>query len=474
MGDPRTRRLSDDQRASIDKMHDQGMSNREIGRSLGITHKTVGKHLRGEGSHGQFSTGEPLPDDFEDGKIIQHPDGSVDVQTIDHLMKPDEIMEKIGLDPKLYIDRWYKPNTWQSFYKLKEYLCDATLERLISLARGGGSLADVRKSIHAEVGHKKVQLYQSKVVFERKIDGVVENAIKEFMREHVKPLPKPSLSKLRKKRNEGEGEMVCWGLWDAHLGMYAFAEEVGEDYDIKIATKRVKNSVDDMVAELRLYKIERIVMPIGNDYLHFDSMKHETTAGTVLDFDTRYTRVYRRGFECLVYMVERALELCDQVELLYVPGNHDTTSSFGLVHALGERFRNDPRVTVDDRMNPRKYVIHGQTAICFAHGKDANDNSYPLIFGDEMRLDHPNEWFNVRYKEVQIGHKHQRLEKMYKSLSPLNGLLVRMNPSLSNVDAWHHSKAFVGEPMKSVEAWRYRRYGYTGSHVAWARDDERN
>ena len=470
MGDPRQRRLSDDQRASIEKMNVEGMSNREIARILGITHKTVGAHLKA----GHSAVGEPVPDGFTDGAIIQHPDCSVDVQTIDHLMKPDEIMEKIGLDPKLYIDRWYKPNTWQSFYKLREYLCDATLERLISIVRTGGDLTAVRKAIHAEVGHKKVQLYQSKVVFERKVELVLENAIKEFMRDNIKPLPKPSLRSLKKKRNEGEGEMVSWGIWDAHLGMYAFAEEVGEDYDVKIAARRVKNSVDDIIAELQLYKVERIVMPIGNDFLHFDSTKHETAAGTPLDFDTRYTRVYRYGFECLAYMVERALEICDDVLILYVPGNHDTTSSFGLVHGLSQRFLNDPRVKIDDRMNPRKYVIHGQTGLCFAHGKDANDNSYPLIFGDELRREFPQEWFNVTYKEVQIGHKHQRLEKMYRSLSPLNGLLVRMNPALCNVDAWHHGKAFVGEPIKSVEAWRYKRYGYTGSHVAWARDDERN
>lgn len=474
MGDGRQRRLSDATRAKIEELGKKNLSRREIARMTGTTHKTVGKVLDGEISLGKHTTGEPVPKGFKDGSIIEHPDGSVDVQTIDHLMKPEEIMEKIGLDPKVYVDRWYKPNTWQSFYKLREYLTDDTLDELIRLVKEGKGLQEIRRAIDAEFGHRKVQLYQSKVVFERKVDAAIETAIKEFMEEHIKPLPKPSIKLLRKKRNDGEGYLVCWGIWDAHLGMYAFAEEAGEDYDIKIATRRVKNSVDDMIGELSMYKIERVVMPIGNDYLHFDSMKHETAAGTSLDFDTRYTRVFREGFNCQVYAVERALEICDDIWLPYVPGNHDTTSSYHLVHALAQYFRNDPRVKMDDRMIPRKYVVHGQTGICFAHGKDVADNTYPLIFGDEMRRDFPHEWMNVRYKEVQIGHRHQRLEKMYKSLTPLNGLLLRMNPSLSNVDAWHHSKGFVGEPMKSVEAWRYSRYGFMGSHVSWARDDERN
>lgn len=71
MGDARQRRLSDDQRAKIDKMHAEGMSNREIARILNITHKTVGNHLKGIGTHGRFAAGEPVPDGFKDGQIIK-------------------------------------------------------------------------------------------------------------------------------------------------------------------------------------------------------------------------------------------------------------------------------------------------------------------------------------------------------------------------------------------------------------------
>ena len=74
MGDPRQKRLSDDERAKIDKMHAEGMSNREIARILNITHKTVGNHLKGIGTHGHFAAGEPVPDGFADGQIIKHPD----------------------------------------------------------------------------------------------------------------------------------------------------------------------------------------------------------------------------------------------------------------------------------------------------------------------------------------------------------------------------------------------------------------
>jgi hypothetical protein len=300
--------------------------------------------------------------------------------------------------------------------------------------------------------------------FKRAVTNAVEVAIANFVRGEVKP------TKVRRPARKAGNQMVVWGLWDTHLGMYAWNEETRNDFDVRIASDRVKNSIDDMALELAHYKIGRIVMPIGNDFMHFDSVRQQTAMGEhFLDSDGRFAKVYTAALECLAYLVETAARVAGRVDVLYVPGNHDTTSSYTLCVALAQRYRQWKGLSFDLGANPRKYITHGGVLIGFDHGHDCREAQYPLIFATEAR----EEWTRSTYREMQTGHKHQRWEKNYEGVVPTNGVLVRRNPSLSNVDAWHHKQGLIGEPMKSVEAWRYDEVAYRGSHVTWARDERR-
>jgi hypothetical protein len=230
------------------------------------------------------------------------------------------------------------------------------------------------------------------------------------------------------------------------------------------------NSVDDMIREFEPYPIKKILMPVGNDFFHFDSVKMTTTHGDhFLDTDTRYAKVFLTGLRCLSYMVERALEICDDIEILYVPGNHDYTSSFTLCACLEERFRNDDRVTTDLGANPRKYRNHGGVILGYEHGQKLRKDRVPTVMARECK----KWWATSTWVEMQVGHTHQRAGTQYAATTPTNGVLVRVNPALCNADSWHHAQGFIGEEMPSVEAYRYDEVGFRGSHVTWARDDKR-
>lgn len=430
--------LPDEVIVRIVELRRDGLTTREIGDVLGIGKSTVGKHVKKYQSHGGVM-GNPPPampiGQMNDKTDI---DGSVDVIRHDRPATVEEIMKECKLDKNLWIPQYYKPNTWEGFYKIGK---------------------------DGEGGHKKVRFIQSKCVFKRIMTEEQQDAILRWTKEHVTPLPRPKVHPKKKK----EGYMVSWGLWDAHIGSYGWNDEVGTDWDVNMACKRIYNSVDDMVDELNVYPIEKIIMPIGNDFMHFDSVRHTTAYGEhYLDTDTRYAKVYLSGLNCLSYLIDRALEICDDIELLYIPGNHDVTSSFNLTVALAQRYRFDNRIKVDLSMNPRKYRLHGGTLLGFDHGstQGANPNQLLLAFSTEAQ----KYWTRSTYREIQVGDKHQRWEKVYEGVIPTNGVLIRRNPSLCNIDSWHHRKALVGEPMKSVEAWRYDRTGYRGSHVTWARD----
>lgn len=433
-------RLPDMTVQKIVKLYREGRSFRDIGRELKLHHSTVGDAVKKyAGQLGLGNTGgEPPPTSPHYDKAVDklEVDGSIEMVKMERPATVEELMTLCKLDKTRWIPQYFKPNSWQGFCKVND----------------GGEI-------------RKVQLYQSKAVFKRIMTEELEEAIITFARENIRPLPKPS----GKKKKDEEGFAVSWGLWDAHIGMYAWQAEVGADYDVGIACNRIFNSIDDMIKELKMYPISKIWMPIGNDFMHFDSVRMRTAFGEhYLDTDTRYGRVYLSALKCLAYMVERAMELCDNLDLIYVPGNHDLGASYGLCVALAQRYRNDARIKVDLSPSPRKYRTHGGVILGFDHGNDVKPNQYPLIFGQEAK----EHWSNSTYREVQIGHTHQRKEQNFAGVIPANGLLVRTNPALCNTDSWHYNQGLLGEPTKSVEAWRYDKVGYRGSHVAWARDDK--
>lgn len=455
----------------------QGWKTREIGKELGLHHSTVAKYInKYAGSTGQGDTfGQPPPPGIQVDKVLDKTDldSTTEVVKMDRPATVEEMRQWCKLDPKVWIAQYYKANTWQGFYKLKDQgITDTALEYIWEQATKGVPLEVLKqRAIPGATGHKKVQLIQSKVVWKRVVTEQLEDAIVDFIRWLTPQFGERMGPKQRKKKRltKKQRQMLVWGLWDAHIGMYAWRPEVGADFDVDIICNRIFNSIDDMVAELEPYDIERIVMPVGNDFLHFDSVKMTTTMGDhFLDTDTRYARVYLAGLRCLAYMVERACEIADKVEVLYVPGNHDTTSSFGLCAALQQRYRKDKRISVRLDPNVRKYITYGGCIIGFHHGHSTKPEKFPLIFGQEAK----EYWSKSTYREVQVGHTHQRSEKNYAGVVPTNNLLVRTNPTLCNVDAWHYNQGLLGEPTRSVEAWRYDRVGYRGSHVAWARDEK--
>lgn len=431
--------LTDEKIVQLKQMSHDGLSNREIGRRLRVDHVTVANYLTREEEG--VGAGEAPPAKI--GEVIDRTavDGTIDFVRMERPATVEELMRACKLDPAVWIPEYYKPNTWQGFAKMK-----------------------VGESEHLQ----KVALYQSKLVVKRIIPDEIEKAIGEWIRKSVHPLPKPTLKAAQASRHDEPGQMVSWGFWDAHLGAYAWASEVGKNWDVQIACNRIYNSVDDMAVELAKYKIGRIIMPVGNDFLHFDNLQRRTTSEShQLDADSRYQRVYEAGLTCLAYQVDRALDLSGDLEIKYIPGNHDYIASFALCSALAQRYRNDPRVKVDLGANSRKYVVWGGTLLWFDHGAGVTPQQLALIIPTEAR----DVWSKITYCEAQQGHKHQRWEKQYQGVTPTNGILVVRNPSLANVDAWHHQQGFIGEPMKSVEARRYDHVGYRGSHVAWARDD---
>lgn len=440
---------------------------RRMKRGFTVIHRWDKELLRGGKEMKNGS--EPPPPLEADGTASDNTavDGTVTVVRAAKPMTPAEIKELVGLD-----DGWEfgpaETGVWEGFYKVKNYLPRPVLKEIVKMVRDGADVQELYDHlVTLPAGHEKVKMTTTRVKFRPVLDLQVQDCLKSWIEKHGgKPLPKP---KNRRKPKKAE-LLVNYGDYDTHFGMYSWAKETGHDWDVECATTRVLNSIDEMVDRLHsLPPIGTILNPTGNDLGHFDSVRQQTARGDhQLDVDTRFPRVFDAAMCCQAYRIERLKEVCNLIKVIWVPGNHDYSMSYGIWRALQQRFRKWPNVQFVEDVRKRKYEYHGGCVIGFDHGQ-LKPESYSSIMLNECRghLD------GATYLEMNTGHTHQPKQLIIKSSVPAQGVFVRTHPSLCPPDAWHYERAFLGAYVKSVEALYYDRTGRVGDLVVHANDDTR-
>lgn len=220
---------------------------------------------------------------------------------------------------------------------------------------------------------------------------------------------------------------------DLHIGKLSWKEEVGHNYDIKIAKQIFRDAIDFKIKELSKFKVEKILFPVGNDFLHYDNAEGTTTAGTKQDCDTRYLKMFREGTALLIETINKLQQIAP-VDCLIVAGNHARISELLLGELLEAYYHNNDRVFIEKSPVPRKYYQYGNSLIGFAHGDNVKFNDLPIIMAAEA----PEIWGKSKYKYFKMGHlHHQRI-----MLNEIGSVIVEIISSLSGVDYWHKTKAF--------------------------------
>lgn len=245
---------------------------------------------------------------------------------------------------------------------------------------------------------------------------------------------------------------------DLHVGKYAWDEETGANYDIRIAEQAFTIAVDDLISRvLAVGTVERFIFPIGNDLLQTDNETSTTTAGTYVDTDSRYVNSFRRACALMRWAVDR-MACHAPVTALVVPGNHDRLTAFHVGDVLEAYYRSNATVTIDNRPRPRKYVQIGTTLLGFTHGNEEKEKDLPLI----MATEEPLKWSTTTHREWHTGHLHKSRETRWSAGDSFGGVRVRVLPALCSADAWHSLKGYVGE-LRAAEAYMWHdTKGYLG------------
>lgn len=288
----------------------------------------------------------------------------------------------------------------------------------------------------------KATLERNKTEYEKKQWSEFLKTIKSYA---------PDYSGLDKFKKTGkEKYLLELSLPDLHVGKLSWDEESGENYDTKIAIKRYNDAVTSLLNHVSHYKdqIHEILLPVGNDLFNIDNKNNMTTAGTPQHVDSRWQQMFRKTKDLMLMTID-SLSAIAPVKVVMVSGNHDYQTVFYLGEVLQAWYNRSNRVTVDNSASLRKYYRYGTNLIGFTHGDQEKHLDLPYLMSEERKLD----WAETSYREFHLGHFHKRKTISFVDVDENRGIKVRVLPSLSGTDAWHHSKGY--RSMKSAVAFLY-------------------
>ena len=155
----------------------------------------------------------------------------------------------------------------------------------------------------------------------------------------------PKFSKIKRKENK-DSHLLVIDPADVHIGKLCDSFESGEDYNSQIAVKRVLEGVHGILDKCRRFHIDKILFIGGNDILHIDTPKRQTTSGTPQDTDGMWYRNSLIAKQLYVDCIELLLGVAD-VHFTFNPSNHDYTNGFFLADVIQTYFRNNKNITFD-------------------------------------------------------------------------------------------------------------------------------
>lgn len=208
-----------------------------------------------------------------------------------------------------------------------------------------------------------------------------------------------------------------------------------------------KAAITDLVHRAYMsHRLNKIIYVIGGDLLNMDTFNGTTTSGTPVDNSKRAQETYIQAFDALFWSINYLKQFCENLHVVYIPGNHDRLSSYHLAHALSKCF--DPEqysIYFDVEYAERKVVAYGHNFFAFEHG-DVSKKNTPLVYATEF----PQQWGRSKYRTCYTGHFHSKKTIEYVTENEHNGFAIKHLPSLSSTDYWHYHNKYTGSKRQAI------------------------
>lgn len=226
---------------------------------------------------------------------------------------------------------------------------------------------------------------------------------------------------------------VFLAITDYHFGMYAWAEETGDDWNLEIAEQTFYHTIQALVQ--RAGAAQRCYLALMGDLLHTDNLSNKTpTSGHELDSAARFPETVRAVIRSIRRVVELLRQTYPEIVIIVAEGNHDIVSSgVWLPEVLDALYGSVPEVEV--ARSPRPYHVFewGATMIGVHHGHMTRKENLPLFYAATW----PEVWGRTRFRYIHTGHFHHLDERGHA------GARVHQHTTLAANDAYSARAGYV-------------------------------
>ena len=302
-----------------------------------------------------------------------------------------------------------------------------------------------------------------KVTIQRAADGSVERTWErqspedarreEIMRAAIEAACEtiPRLAPVAKPLHTIDSLLTQYTFTDYHLGMRAWAEEGGADWDLKIAEDLLTRCFEYLATAAPRSKVG-LICQLG-DFMHFDSLTPVTpTSRHVVDAAGHYQEIVRVAIRCLRRLVDFALTRHERVVILAAEGNHDIASSVWMRELLKTLYENEPRVEVMDSPAPYYAFQWGRTMLAFSHGHARKKESLSHYFAAAFA----KMWGDTLYRYGSSGHYHHEV-----TVKEEPGMKWRQHPTLAPNDS-HSARSGYDSQRLALATTYSDRTGFAG------------
>lgn len=248
---------------------------------------------------------------------------------------------------------------------------------------------------------------------------------------------------------------TIYPISDHHLGLYAWAEQAGENYDLSIGEKLLKGCMAALVAGAPNAKTG-VILALG-DFFHVDDDSSRTRrSGNQLDVDGRHAKILRVGVNLLIHCIELALQRHEQVIVRCLPGNHDEYAALALSVALGAFFAKSKRVKIDADASRFFRFKFGKVLVASTHGDMIKHTDMPGTVAAKW----PKDWGDTEFRYIYLGHIHSST----KGGGEKAGATWETFQTLAPKDVWHANSGYSsGRSMVAIT--HHRQHGEVMRHT---------
>lgn len=229
--------------------------------------------------------------------------------------------------------------------------------------------------------------------------------------------------------------MLVINKQDSHLNKY----DIDGNNDITDRLSAIVYKVATIVAQAKLSNnLEHITYVIGSDEFNSE-YSGATTKGTPQTNTHTYHDSFRFICDHEVMMITMLLQQAENVNVVYVAGNHDEFVGWHMITWLQSFFRNEERVHFDCSPKYRKYVSYGTSALMFNHGDAIKPAKLAALFPMEFK----EGWSFHENFYIFTGDKHHEVSQDF------NGIKFYQIPAFSNAKSLWDDK--MGHTMSKAE-----------------------